>query len=54
MWAELRCHYEDLQNDDDCRIAKVGELGTRIVAERERRAKERERDKSNLRSFLNP
>ena len=46
MWAELRCHYEDLQNDDDCRIAEVGEFGTRIVAERERRAKERERDEA--------
>ena len=46
MWAELRRHYEDLQNDDDRRIVKVGELGTRILAKWERRAKERERDEA--------
>lgn len=46
MWAELRCHYENLQNDDDFRIARIGEYGTWIVAERERRAKESEREQA--------
>ena len=46
MWAKLRHRFENLQDDDDCRIARVGQLGAEIPARREERAREREREEA--------
>ena len=46
MWAELRRHFEKLQDDDDSRIIEVGQIGARILANREQGAKAREREEA--------
>ncbi len=43
MWMALRQRFEKLQNDDDSRIARIGQLGATTIAQHERRAKEDER-----------
>ncbi len=44
--AERRRHFEKLQDDEDARIAEVGQLGAGTVAGMENRAKEREREEA--------
>jgi len=46
MWGEHRRHFEELQHDDDARIAEVGRLGVETVSGMENRAKEREREEA--------
>ena len=46
MWAERRRHFEQLQDDDDARIAEVGQLGARTLAGLESRARAREREEA--------
>ena len=46
MWAERRRSFEKLQNSDDSRLAKVGQLGASIVAKQEQRAKDWERQEA--------
>ena len=45
-YAELRSQFEQLQADEDFRIAEVARLGGQAVAEQERRAKEWEREEA--------
>ena len=43
MWMALRQRFEILQNDDDSRIARIGQLGAETIIQHELRAKEDER-----------
>ena len=46
MWAKLRQSFEKLQDADDARIIRIGQLGAGIVSEREQGARERERQEA--------
>ena len=46
IWAKRRRYFEKMQDDNDFRLAKVGRLGARMVAEQEERAKIREREEA--------
>ena len=46
MWAELRRCYEQFKDDDDSRMIEIGQLGARMVAKLEERAKKLEREEA--------
>lgn len=46
MWAGLRVGYEALTNDDDSRIAALGQLGVQETEKLERKAKKEEREEA--------
>lgn len=46
MWAERRRHFENLQEDNDSRLAEIGRLGADTVAKWEQRAKDQEREEA--------